>query len=81
MDDGNLSLVSLAKAEAAKVAPVGGGLLIYGLTYQEWTIRLMAAYAAFLVLDGVGRRWVFPLARFAWQRFRKRNQVKQEAGQ
>lgn len=71
MEDGNLSLLSLAKVEAAKVAPVGGGLLIYGLTYQEWTIRLMAAYALFLVIDGVGRRWVFPLAKFAWARLRR----------
>lgn len=70
MEDESLSLLSLAKVEAAKVAPVGGGLLIYGLTYQEWTIRLMAAYALFLVIDGVGRRWLLPLLKFAWSRMR-----------
>lgn len=72
LEDGNFSLISLAKAEGAKVAPMGGGLLIYGLTYQEWTIRLMAFYALFLVLDNVGRRWVYPLVRFAWLKLRKR---------
>lgn len=80
MDDGNLSLLSLAKVEAAKVAPMGGGLLIYGLTYQEWTIRLMAVYAAFLVFDSVGRRWVYPLIKFAWARFYKRAQAPGDSG-
>ena len=80
VDDGKLSLLSLAKVEAAKVAPVGGGLLIYGLTYQEWTIRLMAFYALFLVLDGVGRRWVYPLLQFAWSRARKRGQEPGDTG-
>ena len=79
MDD-KLNLLSLAKVEAAKVAPVGGGLLIYGLTYQEWTIRLMAAYALFLVVDGIGRRWLYPLLKFAWRRFRKRDQAQAGAG-
>lgn len=80
MEDGKLSLLSLAKAEGAKVAPMGGGLLIYGLTYQEWTIRLMAFYALFLVLDGVGRRWVYPLVKFAWARLNKRDQVPGDSG-
>lgn len=80
MEDGKLSLLSLAKAEGAKVAPMGGGLLIYGLTYQEWTIRLMAVYAAFLVLDSVGRRWVYPIVKFAWARLRKRDQVPGDPG-
>lgn len=80
LEDGNLSLISLAKAEGAKVAPIGGGLLIYGLTYQEWTIRLMAFYALFLVIDGVGRRWVYPLVKFTWSRLRKRNQAPGDAG-
>lgn len=80
MDD-KLTLLSLAKVEAAKVAPVGGGLLIYGLTYQEWTIRLMAAYALFLVVDGIGRRWLYPLLKFAWRRFRKRDQVQGVGGE
>lgn len=80
MVDNELSLLGLAKVEAAKVAPVGGGLLIYGLTYQEWTIRLMAAYALFLVVDGIGRRWLYPLIKFAWRRFRKRGQVPGGAG-
>lgn len=80
VEDEKLSLLSLAKVEGAKVAPMGGGLLIYGLTYQEWTIRLMAAYALFLVLDGVGRRWVYPLVKFAWARLRKRDQVRVDPG-
>ncbi|UZD98464.1 hypothetical protein LOY64_30145 (plasmid) [Pseudomonas corrugata] len=80
MEDEKLSLLSLVKVEGAKVAPMGGGLLIYGLTYQEWTIRLMAAYALFLVLDGVGRRWVYPLAKFAWARLRRRDQVPGDSG-
>ena len=80
VDDGKLSLLGLAKVEAAKVAPMGGGLLIYGLTYQEWTIRLMAFYALFLVLDGVGRRWVYPVVKFAWARLRKRGQVPGDSG-
>lgn len=80
MDD-KLTLLSLAKVEAAKVAPVGGGLLIYGLTYQEWTIRLMAAYALFLVVDGIGRRWLYPLLKFAWRRLRKRDQVQGAGGE
>jgi hypothetical protein len=80
VEDEKLSLLSLVKVEGAKVAPMGGGLLIYGLTYQEWTIRLMAAYALFLVLDGVGRRWVYPLVKFAWARLRKRDQVPADPG-
>ena len=80
VEDGKFSLLSLAKAEGAKVAPMGGGLLIYGLTYQEWTIRLMAFYALFLVLDGVGRRWVYPVVKFAWLRLRKRDDVPPDAG-
>lgn len=80
LEDGKLSLLSLAKAEGAKVAPMGGGLLIYGLTYQEWTIRLMAFYALFLVLDGVGRRWIYPLARFIWSKLRKREPSPGDAG-
>ena len=80
VEDGKFSLLSLAKAEGAKVAPMGGGLLIYGLTYQEWTIRLMAFYALFLVLDGVGRRWVYPVVKFAWARLRKRDDVPPDAG-
>lgn len=80
VEDGKFSLLSLAKAEGAKVAPMGGGLLIYGLTYQEWTIRLMAFYALFLVLDGVGRRWVYPVVKFAWSRLRKRDDVPPDAG-
>lgn len=80
MDDGKLSLLSLAKVEAAKVAPVGGGLLIYGLTYQDWTIRLMAFYAAFLVIDGVGRRWLWPVLRFTWSRVSKRGQEPGDTG-
>lgn len=81
MVDNELSLLGLAKVEAAKVAPVGGGLLIYGLTYQEWTIRLMAAYALFLVVDGIGRRWLYPLLKFAWRRVRKRDQVQSVGGE
>lgn len=80
LEDEKFSLLSLAKAEGAKVAPMGGGLLIYGLTYQEWTIRLMAFYALFLVLDGVGRRWVYPVVKFAWLRLRKRDDVPPDAG-
>ncbi|MHC8341738.1 hypothetical protein [Pseudomonas sp. RT6P73] len=80
MEDEKLSLLSLVKVEGAKVAPMGGGLLIYGLTYQEWTIRLMAAYALFLVIDGVGRRWVYPLVKFAWARLRRRYQVPGDSG-
>jgi hypothetical protein len=79
--DDKLTLLNLAKVEAAKVAPVGGGLLIYGLTYQEWTIRLMAAYALFLVVDGIGRRWLYPLLKFAWRRFHRRDQVQGAGGE
>lgn len=81
MVDENISLLGLAKAEAAKVAPMGGGLLIYGLTYQEWTIRLMAVYAAFLVFDSVGRRWIYPLVKFAWAHLRKQGRSSGEGGQ
>lgn len=80
MEDEKLSLLSLVKVEGAKVAPMGGGLLIYGLTYQEWTIRLMAAYALFLIIDGVGRRWVYPLVKFTWARLRRRDQVPGDSG-
>jgi len=84
VEDGKLSLLSLAKAEGAKVAPMGGGLLIYGLTYQEWTIRLMAFYALFLVVDSVGRKWFYPIVKlawsFAWSRFRKPDQAPGDSG-
>lgn len=80
VEDEKFSLLSLAKVEGAKVAPMGGGLLIYGLTYQEWTIRLMAIYAAYLVVDSVGRRWVWPIVKFAWSHLSKREQEPGDQG-
>jgi hypothetical protein len=50
---------------------MGGGLLIYGLTAQEWAARFMAAYALAMFVDFVVRRWLWPVVKFAWLRLRK----------
>ncbi|MDD1141649.1 hypothetical protein M5G22_29185 [Pseudomonas sp. TNT2022 ID233] len=79
--DEKISLLALAKVEAPKLVPMGGGLLIYGLTAQEWAALFMASYALAMFIDFVGRRWLWPLIKFAWLRSRKPDdQVPPDAG-
>lgn len=57
----NVALGVALKAEAAKVAPLGASLVLWGMTLQEWTILFGCLYAAGLFLDLVVRRWLIPL--------------------
>lgn len=59
---------AFVKTEGAKLLPLAGGLGFYGLTYQEWAARFAAAYGLALLIDFVGRRWLWPLAKFAFGR-------------
>lgn len=68
MDADNVALAGALKIEAAKAAPFGGALVLWGLTLQEWTLVFGCLYAAGLFLDLVGRRWLVPLIRLAWKR-------------
>jgi hypothetical protein len=63
MDAENVALAGALKIEAAKVAPFGGALIMWGLTLQEWTLVFGCLYAAGLFLDLVVRRWLIPLVR------------------
>ncbi|BBV99926.1 hypothetical protein D3C76_585260 [compost metagenome] len=68
MDADNVALAGALKIEAAKAAPFGASLVLWGLTLQEWTLVFGCLYAACLFLDLVGRRWLIPLIRLAWKR-------------
>lgn len=68
MDADNVALAGALKIEAAKAAPFGASLVLWGLTLQEWTLVFGCLYAACLFLDMVGRRWLIPLIRLAWKR-------------
>lgn len=59
----NVALGVALKAEAAKVAPLGASLALWGVTLQEWTILFGCLYAFGLLLDLVVRRWLIPLVR------------------
>ena len=49
--------------EVIKLAPIGGSLVVYGWTLQEWTILFGCLYAAGLLVDLVVRRWLVPFVR------------------
>lgn len=64
----DVALAGALKIEAAKAAPFGGALVLWGLTLQEWTLVFGCLYAAGLFLDLVVRRWAVPL----WRHLRSR---------
>ncbi|EMW3876310.1 hypothetical protein ACDX36_26365 [Pseudomonas aeruginosa] len=66
------ALVDFAKTEALKAAPLGGSLIFYGMTLQQWTIVFGCMYALGLLLDLVVRRWLGPLIKYALERRAKR---------
>ncbi|MCX2515811.1 hypothetical protein OQ484_00135 [Pseudomonas aeruginosa] len=59
----DVALAGALKIEAAKAAPFGASLVLWGLTLQEWTLVFGCLYAAGLFLDLVVRRWLIPLVR------------------
>lgn len=59
----DVALAGALKIEAAKVAPFGASLVMWGLTLQEWTLVFGCMYAVGLVIDLVVRRWAVPLWR------------------
>lgn len=63
MDADNVALTAALKIEAAKAAPFGASLVMWGLTLQEWTLIFGCLYAMCLFLDLVVRRWLIPLVR------------------
>ena len=58
----------VAILEVAKMAPIPGSLIVWGLTLQEWTILFGCLYALGLLLDLVVRRWLVPLVRLVRRR-------------
>lgn len=59
----DVALAGALKIEAAKAAPFGASLVLWGFTLQEWTLLFGCLYAAGLFLDLVVRRWAVPLWR------------------
>lgn len=68
MDADKVALAGALKIEAAKAAPFGGALVLWGLTLQEWTLVFGCLYAVSLFLDMVVRRWAIPLWRLVRER-------------
>lgn len=59
----DVALAAALKIEAAKAAPLGASLALWGVTLQEWTLVFGCLYAAGLFADLVVRRWLIPLVR------------------
>lgn len=56
-------LAELGAVEGAKMLPGAAGFMLYGATLQTWALLIPATYYLALLLDLVGRRWLFPLVK------------------
>jgi len=54
-------LAELGAVEGAKLLPGAAGFMLYGVTLQTWALMIPVLYYLALLVDLVGRRWVFPL--------------------
>lgn len=56
-------LAELGAVEGAKLIPGAAGFMLYGVTLQTWALLIPVLYYLVLLVDLVGRRWVFPLVK------------------
>ncbi|HIH4679485.1 TPA: hypothetical protein ACYSGT_006182 [Pseudomonas aeruginosa] len=54
-------LAELGAVEGAKLIPGAAGFMLYGVTLQTWALAIPVLYYLALLVDLVGRRWIFPL--------------------